>query len=286
MTSKPASQPNQVQQARTLSDLLLIMQRLRDPESGCPWDIRQTFETIAPYTIEEAYEVADAIARQDWDHLKDELGDLLLQVVYHAQLACEQNYFEFDDVVAAICEKMIRRHPHVFGQSQARTLDAISHQWDAIKAQEQQDKNAKQQAAQIDSDKTTVLKDKPALPPLMRAIALQKQAAKYRFDWPGPEPVFDKISEELGEAREAFEAMADPSQKDHLEEEIGDMLFAITNLARHCNIDCDRALTRTNIKFINRFEAMFEVIRQQGKNPDDLTADEMEDIYRQIKTQM
>jgi ATP diphosphatase len=273
----------------SLEKLVAIMRALRDPERGCPWDLKQTFQSIASYTIEEAYEVHDAIMRADMDDLKDELGDLLLQVVYHAQLAQEQNYFQLDDCLEAICEKMIRRHPHVFAHEQEQCLDAIAANWQRIKQEEQNTKNADLGSGSKDREKPSdslsdSLKDKPYLPPLLRSIVLQKQAAKLKFDWPDAEPVFEKIAEELAESREAFAEMKAGESKEHLEEEIGDMLFAITNLARHCDIDCDRALTRTNEKFINRFNAMISKIADQGLDIKSITSEDMEAIYISIKS--
>lgn len=224
--------------------LLTIMRRLRDPETGCPWDVAQNFETIAPYTIEEAYEVADAIRRGDADDLRDELGDLLLQVVFHAQMADERGWFGFADVEAAISDKMERRHPHVFGDADIDSADAQTVAWETQKAEE---RRARGQHSLMDGVAA-------GLPEWMRARKLQKRAAEAGFDWPDPGPVLDKLAEE---AREVGEAMAsgDPA---HIEEEIGDLLFAAVNLARQLKVDPGKALRGANAKFEQRFRAMEE----------------------------
>jgi tetrapyrrole methylase family protein/MazG family protein/ATP diphosphatase len=219
--------------------LLDIMARLRDPNGGCPWDVEQDFTSIAPYTIEEAYEVADAIARNDMDSLREELGDLLLQVVFHAQMASEQKLFSFEDVAKAINEKMIRRHPHVFADAEIKTADAQTQSWETIKAAERKGKK-----------KDGVLADVPtALPALMRAQKLQARAARVGFDWPDATGVIAKIKEEMAEVEEAI-ASADEA---HIAEELGDLLFAVTNLVRFTGGDAETALRDANEKFTRRF---------------------------------
>ena len=224
--------------------LLTIMRRLRDPETGCPWDIEQSFETIAPYTIEEAYEVADAIQRGDADDLRDELGDLLLQVVFHAQMADERGWFGFADVEAAISDKMERRHPHVFGDEDIENADAQTVAWEVQKAEE---RKARGQHSLMDGVAA-------GLPEWMRAKKLQKRAAEAGFDWPEAGPVLDKLDEEAQEVREAM-ASGDPAQ---IEEEVGDLLFAAVNLARQLKVDPGKALRGANAKFEARFRAMEE----------------------------
>jgi ATP diphosphatase len=239
--------------ARDIQRLLDIMAALRDPTSGCPWDIEQDFASIAPYTIEEAYEVADAIDRGDMADLRDELGDLLLQVVFHAQMAKEQDAFEFGDVVAAICGKMVRRHPHVFGDEARRSnADAQLQHWEDFKRAER--------AAKGESDASALAGISRGLPEWQRAVKLQHKAAKVGFDWPDPAPVLEKLHEEIEEVRAEFAAVAanpgDAAARDRLEDEIGDILFVCANLARHAKVDVGAALRRANHKFERRFRAM------------------------------
>ena len=220
-----------------------IMAALRHPETGCPWDLEQDFASIAPYTLEEAYEVTDAIERGDMDDLKDELGDLLLQVVFHARMAEEAELFVFDDVVDAISDKMIRRHPHVFGDGDADNLEAVRQSWEEIKAQEKAEKGKAASESLMD--------DIPlALPGLSRAVKMQNRAARIGFDWPDIEPVFDKLHEEIAEVREAIKS----GSADAMEDEIGDLLFVVANIARHLKIDPEKAVRRTNNKFISPFQ--------------------------------
>ena len=233
-----------------MDKLLELMAALRDPESGCPWDRQQTFATIAPYTVEEAYEVADAIAREAHEELKDELGDLLLQVVFHAQMASEANLFDFDDVVAAICDKLERRHPHVFGDDKARN-DALAQQmaWERDKARERQG--------------NTLLGDVPvALPALMRAQKIQKRAASVGFDWPDAQGARDKVHEELRELDAELHERLDDRNRQF--EELGDLLFAVTNLARKLGFDAEDALRQGCRKFVRRFNAVEEAVRDSG----------------------
>jgi ATP diphosphatase len=235
-----------------ISDLLAIMARLRDPDGGCPWDVQQTFATIAPYTIEEAYEVADAIDRRDLPALKDELGDLLLQVVFHARMAEEKGAFAFGDVVAAICDKMVRRHPHVFGDEAVADAHAQTQAWEEHKRRE------REQAGHEDTSALAGVAR--GLPEWQRAVKLQKKAAKVGFDWPGPEPVIAKLHEEIDEVRAEFDALAaapdDAAARDRLEDELGDLLFVCANLTRHAHVDVGSALRRANLKFERRFRAM------------------------------
>ena len=261
--------------------LLTIMTRLRDPQSGCPWDLKQTFATIAPYTVEEAYEVADAIDRGDLDDLKDELGDLLFQVVFHARMAEEQGAFDFRDVVAAISDKMQRRHPHVFAGMSIADSDALNAMWDAEKKKERLAKHAATQpgAAHDDSVLAGVAR---GLPEWQRALKLQKRAATVGFDWPGPAPVIEKIKEELEEVRVEFDALAaaphSAEVRDRLEDELGDLLFVAANLARHAKVDPGAALRRANHKFERRFRAMETMAAADGVHLADLPL-EAQDAY-------
>jgi len=262
--------------ARTekIEDLIAIMARLRDPEGGCPWDIEQDFKTIAPYTIEEAYEVADAIARGDKAALRDELGDLLFQVVYHARMAEEDGDFTFADVVAAISEKMVRRHPHVFGDEDGiKSADAQTTAWEDQKAAERAIKGH------------SVLDDVPAaLPALVRAEKLQKRAARVGFDWPEVARVLDKIEEEIKELR--FELEKSPGHQEMVADEIGDILFALVNLARWLKIDPEDALRGTNAKFTKRFRFIETALEDEGRNLKSASLEEMESLWQRAKTEV
>ena len=259
-----------------LERLRAVMAWLRDRQYGCPWDIDQTFKTIAPYTIEEAYEVADAIERGDMPALKEELGDLLLQVVYHAQMASETKAFGFDEVAAAIADKMVDRHPHVFGDLDIKTADAQTISWEARKAAE---RAAKQPAAAPAGTLDGVAR---ALPALMRAEKIQKRAARVGFDWVATGPVIDKIEEELGELRAELEA--GKVDRDRLTDELGDVLFAVANLARHCKVDPEAALRATNDKFEKRFRYIERRLGEQGRKPADAALEEMEVLWQEAKT--
>lgn len=263
--------------------LLAIMARLRDPQGGCPWDLKQTFATIAPYTVEEAYEVADAIDRNDLDDLKDELGDLLFQVVFHARMAEEQGAFAFGDVVAAISDKMERRHPHVFAGMSIADSDALNAMWDAEKKKERLAKLG------ADADDSALAGIARGLPEWQRAVKLQKKAATVGFDWPGPAPVIDKLKEELEEVRVEFEARAaapgDPAVQDRLEEELGDLLFVAANLARHAKVDPGAALRRANHKFERRFRAMEAMAAADGVRLADLPLDAQDRYWDRAKQQ-
>lgn len=253
-----------------LPRLLEIMRRLRAPNGGCPWDLEQTFETIAPYTIEEAYEVADAIARRDWRDLEGELGDLLLQAVYHAQMGAEAGLFDFDSITRTVSDKMVARHPHVFGDAASvRSADDQTRNWEALKATER--------AARA---RGGVLADVALnLPALTRAEKLQKRAARVGFDWPDIGLVLDKITEETAELVEA-RAHADP---DHMAEEYGDLLFVMANLGRHLGIDPEAALRAANTKFTRRFEAIEARLATEGRRPQDSTLAEMDAIWNEVK---
>src|SRR5438067_9916287 len=251
--------------------LLEIMRRLRDPKSGCPWDLEQNFATIAPYTIEEAHEVASAIEHADYTALRDELGDLLLQVVFHSQMADERGLFDFGDVVEAICEKMVRRHPHVFGDSEVATASGVARSWDEIKRQE---RATKRQA------RGGLLDDVPAaFPALMRAVKLQNRAAQVGFDWPSAITVTDKIAEESRELAHA----ADSGDKAKVAEEFGDLLFAMANLSRHLKVDPEDSLRGANAKFTRRFKYIEAELVNQGRSVEDASLEEMETLWVEAK---
>jgi ATP diphosphatase len=261
-----------------MARLLAVMAWLRDRQHGCPWDVEQTFRTIAPYTIEEAYEVADAIDRDDLGALKEELGDLLLQVVYHAQMAHESGAFGFADVASAIADKMVDRHPHVFGDARVATAEAQTVSWEARKAIERAAKRAgAEPAGALDGVAR-------ALPALLRAEKIQKRAARVGFDWKQTGPVIDKIEEELGELRAELEA-GDVDQA-RLTDELGDVLFAVANLARHCKIDPETALRATNDKFERRFRHIERRLAEAGRKPADATLEEMEALWQEAKTRV
>jgi ATP diphosphatase len=257
---------------RAMAELLAIMRRLRDPKSGCPWDLEQDFRSIAPYTIEEAYEVAGAIEDENWPALKEELGDLLLQVVFHAQMASERGLFDFADVANAISDKMIRRHPHVFAdQSGIESASAQTAAWEEHKARE---RGARAHG---------VLDDVPtALPALLRALKLQQRASRVGFDWESAPKVVEKIAEE---AAEIAEAQASGAPREKLEDEIGDLLFAVANLARHLAIDPESALRSTNAKFIRRFREIEAALAKQNRALTDASLDEMEALWQAAKAQ-
>ena len=250
--------------------LLAIMRRLRDPDTGCPWDIAQDFDTIAPYTIEEAYEVADAIARGAWGELRDELGDLLLQTVFHAQIADDRDLFDFDDVANAISDKMVARHPHVFGsESRDKTAEQQTRDWETVKAAE---RAAKNQTGVLDGVAV-------GLPALLRAVKLQKRAARVGFDWPDAGHVLDKISEEAAELREAATTLTQAE----VEEEFGDLLFVMANLARHMGVEPEAALRAANAKFTRRFGRIEALLAEAGKTPDQSDLTEMDALWDRAK---
>ncbi|MCG8511081.1 MAG: nucleoside triphosphate pyrophosphohydrolase [Rhodospirillales bacterium] len=256
--------------------LIEIMIQLRDPEKGCAWDKEQTFETIAPHTIEEAYEVADAIEKADMAGLRDELGDLLLHVVYHTQMADEEELFDFEDVAKTICEKMVRRHPHVFGDVEMGTPHQLNQAWEAQKAAE------RDQKASVDGDRKASALDgvTAGLPSLTRAAKLQRRAARVGFDWPDARQVIDKIREETDEIEQE---MASEASSDRLEEEIGDLLFACVNFARKKEIDPETALRRANAKFERRFRKIEDLLATEGNTPESATLDEMEAMWIRAK---
>ncbi len=260
-----------------MSRLLAVMAWLRDRQYGCPWDVEQTFRTIAPYTIEEAYEVADAIERGDMPALKEELGDLLLQVVYHAQIAQEAEAFGFADVAAAIADKMVDRHPHVFGDARIDTAEAQTVSWEARKAAERAARQSAEPTGALDGVAR-------ALPALLRAEKIQKRAARVGFDWAEIAPVIDKIEEELAELRVEIEAGA--INQARLTDELGDVLFAVANLARHCKVDPEAALRATNDKFERRFGYIERRLAAQGRKPADATLAEMEALWQEAKDRL
>jgi ATP diphosphatase len=296
---------------KSISDLLAVMAALRTPGSGCPWDLEQTFRTIAPYTIEEAYEVADAIERGDMGALEEELGDLLLQVVYHARMAEEAGAFAFADVADAITAKMVRRHPHVFGSEAERAAGATPGFWERIKAEERAGKagGGQQRAPEQGSaplpaleasearlvvrgerEAPSVLADVPAaLPALTRAVKLQNKAARVGFDWPSLGPVLDKLKEELAELEAEVSAArahagAEP-ERDRIAEEFGDLLFVAANVARHLQVDPEGALRAANQKFVRRFRRIEELLAAEGRTPRDSTLEEMDRLWDRAKAE-
>jgi ATP diphosphatase len=258
--------------SRPVDDLIAIMARLRDPATGCPWDVKQDFASIAPYTIEEAYEVADAIDRHDMHDLRDELGDLLLQVVFHARMAEEAGYFAFGDVVQSICEKMVRRHPHVFDEVTHESDAARSRDWDRLKAEERRLKGG--------DDTSALAGISHGLPEWQRAVKLQKRAANVGFDWPDHRPVLDKIVEEIDEVRHEFDNGAD---EERLTDEIGDVLFVAANLARHAKVDVSHALRGANAKFERRFRGMEAIAAGEGRTLASYTLEEQEALWARVK---
>lgn len=256
--------------ASALERLLTIMDRLRDPQGGCPWDLEQSFGTIARHTIEEAYEVVEAIEQGDRAALKDELGDLLFQVVFYARLGKEEGCFDFEAIAEAISDKMLRRHPHVFGDADIKDAAGQTVAWEATKAAERADKQA---SGVLDGVSV-------ALPALTRALKLQSRAARVGFDWPDPAQVLDKIEEEIGEVRAE---MTENAPHDRVEDEMGDLLFACVNLARKLNVDPETALRRGNAKFERRFRAIETGLAAQGRKPEQASLDEMEKLWVKAK---
>jgi ATP diphosphatase len=264
-----------------LSDLIYLMERLREPEFGCPWDIKQDFDSIVPHTIEECYEVVDAIETKDWTHLSQELGDLLFQVIFYSQLANEQDLFEMKDVIHGLVEKLVRRHPHVFPNQQLRERmtaslsdEQITASWDDIKAQERKDKKADKPKEQ------KILDDIPlALPALIRAQKIQKRASSVGFDWQELAPVIEKIEEELQELKEAVIS----GNMDDVKDEMGDFLFAQVNLARHLGVNAEEALRGTNQKFYRRFGYVEQQVKKQGKNWQQFELDQLDEYWDEAK---
>ncbi len=257
--------------AHNIDELLHIMARLRDPHKGCPWDLKQDWHSIVPYTIEEAYEVADAIEQGDFNELKSELGDLLFQVVFYARLGEEQGYFDFADIVDAICEKMIRRHPHVFADTRHEDDAALKAAWEAEKRRERNEKNA---------DSSVLDGVASALPALVRADKLQKRASRVGFDWPDALGAMDKLLEELDEVKQAVEA----ADREALQDELGDLLFAAVNIARLLGVDAEQALRRGNRNFETRFRAMEKLLEAEGhEDLSMLELQQLEDAWKQVK---
>jgi ATP diphosphatase len=266
--------------SRDISRLIEIMAALRTPVTGCPWDLEQTFATIAPYTIEEAHEVADAIARGDLDDLREELGDLLLQVVYHARVAEEQDAFAFGDVVQAITTKMIRRHPHVFPDKDGKVTQPSKGTWDRIKAEEKAERAARRPAET--TDRSSLLSGiKAGQPALVRAMELQRKAATVGFDWNDPRAVLQKIREEADEIERALHK----GDAGELADETGDLLFALVNLARHAKVDPETALRGTNAKFERRFGYIERALSARGRTLDEASLEEMDKLWNEAKTQ-
>jgi nucleoside triphosphate diphosphatase len=262
--------------SRKIERLIEIMAALRRPGSGCPWDLEQTFRTVAPYTIEEAYEVADAIERGDLDDLRDELGDLLLQVVFHARMAEEAGAFAFGDVVAAITTKLIRRHPHVFDEARDLSPDEVKGVWDAVKAAE---RSARAQASHDGAVPSLLDGIAQALPALIRAEKLTRKAATVGFDWPETAQVVDKIHEEIAEVADAVAG----GEPERIEDEVGDLLFAAANLARHLKVDAEGALRRANAKFERRFQAVERGLADRGRSLNEASLEEMEQLWSEAK---
>ena len=273
-----------MQPSHDISRLIEIMAALRTPDTGCPWDLEQDFTSIAPYTIEEAYEVADAIHRDDPDDLCEELGDLLLQVVYHARMAEELGHFAFSDVVLAVTGKMIRRHPHVFGDAQARDAGMAKGQWDAIKGQEKRERAARRAAQGLVGEAIPSLLDAVpvTLPALTTAEKLQKQASVVGFDWGDAKPVIAKIREELDELEAEIGIGGDDTTLE-MEGELGDVLFALANLARHLRVDPEKALGRTNRKFRRRFAHIEDGARTGERSLEAMSLDDMEALWQEAK---
>ena len=265
--------------SRDIARLIEIMAALRTPKTGCPWDLEQNFKTIAPYTIEEAYEVADAITRGDLDDLRDELGDLLLQVVFHARMAQEQGAFDFGAVVEAITSKLLRRHPHVFGGTPGLTPEQVKGLWSRIKAEEKTERQARHRKAGTPVPESVLGDVSAGLPSLTRALKLQAKAGTVGFDWNDPKAVLDKIAEEAAEISSAI----DGGNRDEAAEEVGDLLFAVVNLARHLDVDPDTALRAANAKFERRFASIERALAGQGKAPHQATLAEMDTLWNEAK---
>lgn len=273
--ARPTVSVRGVKPSRDISRLIEIMAALRTPGSGCPWDLEQNFRTIAPYTLEEAYEVAEAIERDDLDQLREELGDLLLQVVFHARMAQEQNAFDFGDVIQAITEKLIRRHPHVFADADGRTAVAVKGLWERIKAEE---KAAKAARTGQEAPSGALAGVPVALPALSRALKLQDKAGAVGFDWNDPKAVLAKIREEADEIEAALDQGAAEAAA-----EVGDLLFAVVNLARHLKADPEALLRATNLKFQRRFESIERALAARGKAPKDADLAEMDALWDEAK---
>jgi ATP diphosphatase len=275
-----AAKPSEALPSRDISALLAIMAALRDKETGCPWDVAQDFASIAPYTIEEAYEVAQAIADRDMAELREELGDLLLQVVFHAQMGREAGHFDFGDVVEAITAKLIRRHPHVFGDNRGAKLGEVNAAWERIK---QEEKDRKRAEGRVEPERDASLLDGVplALPALTRAEKLQARAARTGFDWTTPEPILAKLQEEIAECEAALAANDEAAIAD----EIGDLLFTLANLARRVGVDPEEATRGANRKFERRFRNMEESARASGRDMGEMSLDELDALWVEAKRQ-
>ncbi|RQW63783.1 nucleoside triphosphate pyrophosphohydrolase [Vibrio viridaestus] len=260
--------------ASPIEELQTIMEKLRDPETGCPWDKKQSFDTIVPCTIEETYEVVDAINNRDWANLREELGDFVFQAIFYCQLAKEQSLFDFDDVISELNEKLVRRHPHVFGEEQFANDDEIRANWDRIKQQEKASKSQPEDNSILDSIPQS-------LPGLSKATKIQKKCAKFGFDWQSLGPVVAKVHEEIDEVME--EAVQVSIDQEKLEEEVGDLLFAVVNLSRHLKCDPEVALQKANLKFTRRFKGIESIVYQQGKNLDDFSLEQLDAFWEQVK---
>ncbi len=263
---------------KSIEELIEIMRALRDPKSGCPWDLEQNFQSLIPYTLEEAYEVADAIERNNLDDIKNELGDLLFQIVFYSQLATEQQAFDFDDVAQAISDKLTRRHPHVFADVKISNVEEQTKEWEKLKQQERQAK------AGSDISILSHLDDvSRTLPSLMRAEKLQKRAAREGFDWPDIKGVMAKVYEELDEVQQELDDSI--QDKARLEDEIGDLFFSCINLSRHAGVDAEQSLRKANLKFERRFRALENIANSQNLQINKMTTDELEDLWREVKEQ-
>ena len=263
---------------QSIQQLLDIMRSLRDPDSGCPWDLQQDFQSLIPYTIEEAYEVADAIERNNVDDIKNELGDLLFQIVFYSQLATEQQAFDFNDVAQTISDKLTRRHPHVFADAKIKNAEEQTKEWEKLKQQERKAKAGA--SASILSHLDDVSR---TLPSLMRAEKLQKRAAREGFDWPSVKGVMAKVYEELDEVQQEFDA--EVQNQARLEDEIGDLFFSCINLSRHAGVDAEQSLRKANLKFERRFRALEEIANSKNLQLNEMTTDKLEDLWQEVKKQ-
>lgn len=260
--------------------LLEIMAQLRDPEAGCPWDLKQDFSSIVPYTIEEAYEVADAIENGSMDDVKDELGDLLFQVVFYAQLGMEQKHFDFEMIAQTVADKLVRRHPHVFEHQTQPSIETLKHNWEQVKQQERDIKSMRH--GEGGEDKSILANVPKGMAPLIKANKIQKKCAEVGFDWPDVEPVFDKVHEEIEEIQQALNEPV--SDQAHIEEEVGDLLFAVANLSRHLGVDAQTALRKANHKFETRFRQVEKHVISHGNTLTASSLERLEAIWQQVKT--